>query len=145
MPPRYVQKYGPMYRRRSGQTPSHNEAAPANPAPSPRIVGGGFTDLFVPSELTPQNGVVGVVIIAVVLALLAFLVPMLLPAREPRVAAGTTLQGVSMAGLTRAMLNEQIGKRYKQFLETPVTFVYRDRTWTPSASEIGVSINIRQT
>jgi vancomycin resistance protein YoaR len=145
MPPRYVQKYGPMYRRRSGQTPSHNEAAPANSTPSPRIVGGGFTDWFVPSELTPQNGIIGVVIIAVVLALLAFLVPMLLPAREPRVAAGTTLQGVSMAGLTRAMLNEQIGKRYKQFLETPVTFVYRDRTWTPSASEIGVSINIRQT
>lgn len=84
-------------------------------------------------------------IIAVVLALLAFLVPMLLPANEPRVADGTTLQGVSMAGLTRAMLNEQIGKRYKQFLDTPVTFVYRDRTWTPSASEIGVSINIRQT
>ncbi|MEY2846716.1 MAG: hypothetical protein RL076_2262 [Chloroflexota bacterium] len=145
MPPRYVQKYGPMSRRRSGQTPLQIEAAPISPPPPPRIVGGGFTDWIVPSEITPQNGVIGVVIIAVVLALLAFLVPMLLPANEPRVADGTTLQGVSMAGLTRAMLNEQIGKRYKQFLDTPVTFVYRDRTWTPSASEIGVSINIRQT
>lgn len=145
MPPRYYQKFGPMARRRDGVTPVYIAPAPAAKKPPPPIVGPGWVDWLTNVETPPQNGIIGVLVIALILAVLAFVVPLLLPAREPQVAQGVTLQGVSMAGLTRDMLNEQIGKRYQRFLETPVTFVYQEHTWTPTASEIGVSINIRQT
>lgn len=146
MPSRYLQQYGPMARRRRGETPMRVAPTPAVKVPPAPIVGAGrITDWYHTRDITSQNGVIGVVIIAAVLAVLAFLVPLVLPASEPRVATGVTLQGASMAGLTRAMLSEQIGKRYQQFLDAPVTFVYHEHRWTPKASEIGVSIDIRQT
>jgi vancomycin resistance protein YoaR len=85
------------------------------------------------------------VIIAVVLVLLAVCVPYVLPNSEPTVSADVTLQGVVMSGLTRDMLTERISQRYEAFLNEPVTLVYHDKIWHPSAPDLGISIDIRQT
>jgi vancomycin resistance protein YoaR len=113
-------------------------------APS-RIVGAGLTGRA-PSFTTPISlGNMTIVWVAVGVIALVLLAPYLLPASDTSVAAGVTLQGEPMAGMTRVMLNERVGKRYERFLKQPVTLVYQDRVWQPSASELGISLDIRQT
>jgi vancomycin resistance protein YoaR len=80
-----------------------------------------------------------------VVVVLAFITPYVFPASEQAVGIGVTLQGQSMEGMTREMLDEAVTARYEAFLAQPVTLVYQDRAWRPSASELGVSLNIRQT
>jgi hypothetical protein len=87
----------------------------------------------------------GVVVIAIALVLLAVCVPYLLPNSEPTVTHGVTLQGVAMNDLTRDMLTGRISKRYEAFLNEPVTLVYHDQAWHPSAPDLGIAIDIRQT
>ena len=146
MPQRYAQKYGPIQRRRNGLTPPSNPMPQAAPALETRVVGGGVTGwLSRTYDHASSNDIRGVVIIAVVLVLLAVCVPYVLPNSEPTVSAGVTLQGVAMSGLTRNMLTERISQRYEAFLNEPVTLVYHDQVWHPSAPDLGISIDIRQT
>ena len=146
MPPRYAQKYGPIQRRRNGFTPPQNLVSPATPVLETRVVGGGVTGwLSRTYDHASSNDIRGVVIIAVVLVLLAVCVPYVLPNSEPTVSADVTLQGVAMSGLTRDMLTERISQRYEAFLNEPVTLVYQDKVWHPSAPDLGISIDIRQT
>ena len=143
---RYAQKYGPIQRRRDGFTPPQNIVSPATPPIETRVVGGGITGWLTRTyDQASSNDIRGVVIIAVVLVLLAICVPYLLPNSEPMVADGVTLQGVAMSGLTRDMLTERISKRYEAFLQEPVTLTYHEQVWHPSARELGISIDIRQT
>ncbi|MCX6016129.1 MAG: VanW family protein [Chloroflexales bacterium] len=146
MPPRYAQKYGPIQRRRNGFTPPSSPMSQSTPVRETRVVGGGITGWLTRTyDHASSNDIRGVVIIAVVLVLLAVFVPYLLPNSEPTVSTGVTLQGVRMSGLTRNMLTERISKRYETFLNEPVTLVYGDKIWHPSAPDLGISIDIRQT
>lgn len=146
MPQRYAQKYGPIQRRRDGYTPPsvpvHQDVLPKET----RIVGGGLTGWLTRTyDQASGDDIRGVVVIVGVLVLLAICVPYLVPNSEPTVASGVTLQGKAMDGLTRDMLTERISQRYAAFLDEPVTLVYRDKVWRPSAPDLGISIDIRQT
>ena len=146
MPPRYAQKYGPIQRRRDGVTPPSIPMPQEAPVRETRVVGGGVTGwLSRTYDHASSSDIRGVVIIAVVLVLLAVCVPYVLPNSEPTVSADVTLQGVAMSGLTRDMLTERISQRYEAFLNEPVTLVYQDKVWHPSAPDLGISIDIRQT
>lgn len=143
---RYSQKYGPIQRRRNGFTPPQNLISPATPPIETRVVGGGITGWLTRTyDQASSNDIRGVVVIVVVLVLLAIGVPYVLPNSEPMVADGVTLQGVAMGGLTRDMLTERISKRYEAFLQEPVTLKYQEQIWHPSARELGIAIDIRQT
>lgn len=145
MPDQYISKYSPMERRRSGYTPPANVLPKeAQRAPS-RIVGAGLTSRT-PSPTAPISlGNMTIVWVAVGVIALVLLAPYLLPSAEATVATGVTLQGEPLEGMTRVMLNERVGKRYERFLKQPVTLVFQDRIWQPTASELGVSLDIRQT
>jgi vancomycin resistance protein YoaR len=142
MPDRYINRYGPIERRRRGYTPPQNQkpsdiedvviGVPKRPAPSTATI-------MLPTVTQPA------IWIGLVVVVLAFITPYVFPASERAVGIGVTLQGQSMEGMTREMLDEAVTARYEAFLAQPVTLVYQDRAWRPSASELGVSLNIRQT
>ncbi|MEY3989972.1 MAG: hypothetical protein RI985_1053 [Chloroflexota bacterium] len=142
MPDRYINRYGPIERRRRGYTPPQNQkpsdiedvviGVPKRPAPSTATI-------MLPTVTQPA------IWIGLVVVVLAFITPYVFPASEQAVGIGVTLQGQSMEGMTREMLDEAVTARYEAFLAQPVTLVYQDRAWRPSASELGVSLNIRQT
>lgn len=142
MPDRYINRYGPIERRRRGYTPPQNQkpsdiedvviGVPKRPAPSTATI-------MLPTVTQPA------IWIGLVVVVLAFITPYVFPASERAVSIGVTLQGQSMEGMTREMLDEAVTARYEAFLAQPVTLVYQDRAWRPSASELGVSLNIRQT
>ena len=145
MPEHYISKYSPMERRRSGYTPPQNALPKEAPKAPSRIVGGGLTGRT-PSPTTPiALGNLTALWIGLGVLVLVLLTPYLLPSSEAMVGTGVTLQGEGMQGMTRAMLNEAVAKRYERFLKQPVTLVYQDRVWQPTASELGVSLDIRQT
>lgn len=142
MPDRYINSYGPIERRRRGYTPPQNQkpsniedviiGVPKRPDPS-------TATLLLPTVTQPA------IWIGVVVIVLALITPYVFPSSERAVDAGVTLQGQSMEGMTREMLGEAVTARYEGFLAQPVTLVYQDRVWRPTASELGVSLNIRQT
>lgn len=142
MPDRYINRYGPIERRRRGYTPPQNQkpnniedvviGVPKRPEPSTATI-------MLPTVTQPA------IWIGLVVVVLAFITPYVFPASERAVDIGVTLQGQSMEGMTREMLDEAVTARYEAFLAQPVTLVYQDRAWRPSASELGVSLNIRQT
>ncbi|MFM2309124.1 MAG: hypothetical protein RLY87_1245 [Chloroflexota bacterium] len=145
MPEKYVSKYSPMERRRSGYTPPANLLPKEAPKPPSRIVGGGLTGRA-PSPTMPITiGNMSALWIGIAVLVLVLLTPYLLPSNEATVGAGVSLQGEGLEGMTRVMLNERVAKRYERFLKQPVTLVYQDRIWQPTASELGVSLDIRQT
>lgn len=142
MPDRYINRYGPIERRRRGDTPPQNQkpsniedvviGVPKGRSPS-------TTTIMLPTVTQPA------IWIGVVVVLLAFITPYVFPSSERAVEVGVTLQGESMEGLTREMLDEAVATRYKGFLAQPLTLIYQDRVWRPSASELGVSLNIQRT
>lgn len=143
---RYIQKYGPIQRRRDGFKPPTNLGTPTAPPSETRVVGGGVTGwLTWTKERSDSNDMRAVVLIAIVLVVLAVGVPYLLPNSEPTVANGVTLQGVAMGGQTRDLLTTTISKRYASFLKAPVTLKYREQEWHPSASDLGIELDINQT
>ena len=142
MPERYINKYGPIDRRRRGYTPPQNQK-PSNienvvigvpKAPEP-----GTATIMLPTITQPS------IWIGLIVVVLAFITPYVFPASERAVDIGVTLQGQTMEGMTREMLDEAVATRYEAFLARPVTLVYKERVWNPSASDLGVSLNIRQT
>ncbi|MBM4412867.1 MAG: vanomycin resistance protein VanB [Chloroflexi bacterium] len=142
MPERYINKYGPIDRRRRGYTPPQNQK-PGNienvvigvpKAPEP-----GTATIMLPTITQPS------IWIGLIVVVLAFITPYVFPASERAVDIGVTLQGQTMEGMTREMLDEAVATRYEAFLARPVTLVYKERVWNPSASDLGVSLNIRQT
>ena len=145
MPEHYISKYSPMERRRSGYTPPHNALPKEAPKAPSRIVGGGLTGRT-PSATTPITlGNLSALWIGLGVLVLVLLTPYLLPSNDATVGTGVSLQGEGMQGMTRVMLNERVAKRYEHFLKQPVTLVYQDRVWQPTASELGISLDIRQT
>ena len=142
MPDRYINSYGPIERRRRGYTPPQNQkpgniedvviGVPKRPAPSTATI-------MLPTVTQPA------IWIGLVVVVLAFITPYVFPASERAVDVGVTLQGQSMEGMTREMLDEAVTAQYEAFLTQPLTLVYQDRVWRPSASDLGVSLNIRQT
>lgn len=142
MPDRYINSYGPIERRRRGYTPPQNQkpsniedvviGVPKRPEPSTATI-------MLPTVTQPALW------IGLIVVVLAFITPYVFPAAEHAVDIGVTLQGQAMEGMTREMLDEAVATRYELFLAQPVTLVYQDRVWRPSASDLGVSLNIRQT
>ena len=145
MPEQYISKYSPMERRRSGYTPPENMLPKTAPKPPSRIVGGGLTGRAQLLTMPITVGNLSALWIGIAVLVLVLLTPYVLPSNEAAVGAGVSLQGEGLQGMTRAMLNEHVAKRYERFLMQPVTLVYQDRVWQPTASELGVSLDIRQT
>jgi len=145
MPEKYVSKYSPMERRRSGYTPPANLLPKEAPKPPSRIVGGGLTGRAPTPTMPITIGNLSALWIGIAVLVLVLLTPYLLPSNDATVGAGVSLQGEGLEGMTRVMLNEHVAKRYERFLKQPVTLVYQDRIWQPTASELGVSLDIRQT
>ncbi len=141
MPERYINSYGPIERRRRGYTPPQNQkpniedvviGVPKRPEPSTATI-------MLPTVTQPALW------IGLVVVVLAFVTPYVFPGSENAVQVGVTLQGQPLAGMTREMVDEAVATRYEGFLAQPVTLVYQDRVWRPTASDLGVSLNIRQT
>jgi vancomycin resistance protein YoaR len=137
MSEKYYQEYGPIRRRRSkGQIepePPRDrkppEREPKDPAPRKRGRRG-FSLLGL-----------------LLLAIGVIVVYVALPYGTNAIAAGSALRGVSLQGQPIGGLNETqiraaLRARYNDFLRTPVTIVFEDRSWNPTPAEIGVQLDI---
>jgi vancomycin resistance protein YoaR len=63
-------------------------------------------------------------------------------AQGGRVLPGITVQGVALGGLSPDEATAAVETHFGELARTPVVFSYDGRTWTPQASEIGVSVSL---
>lgn len=136
----YYQEYGPIRRRKAGGDlgapedgpPPRNEPPPEPPHPPRRRV-----------RATRRRG------FGPLLALLALLIaaPLLLPYAlsfifRDQALPGVTVQGLSVAGLSRNAISAELSARYDAFLRRPVALVYGDQAWQPALGELGARLDL---
>jgi vancomycin resistance protein YoaR len=137
----YYQEYGPIRRRKAGgelgapeddppprQEPPEPPRAPRRRARSTRRRGGGLVlTLFV----------------------LILAVPLLLPYAlsfvfRDQALPGVTVQGASVAGMSRSAISAELSARYDAFLRRPVALVYGDQAWQPALGELGARLDVEE-
>lgn len=62
-----------------------------------------------------------------------------------RLYPGAAVLGLDLGGLTRAEASARIEQRLRPFLAAPVTFRLAERTWTATAADLGLRINVDET
>jgi len=142
MPERYITEYSPIRRRERGELPDIPADASLDPT---RVVGVNAPSDADGTTSTIETSHTPVAYIIVALVVLALITPYILPQSQPTVAAGTTLQGQSVAGLSRGMLDARVPEMYADFLRNPVTLVFREQSWQPTSAELGISLDIKRT
>lgn len=142
MPERYITEYSPIRRRERGELPDIPADASLDPT---RVVGVSAPSDADGTTSTIETSHTPVAYIIVALVVLALITPYILPQSQPTVAAGTTLQGQSVAGLSRGMLDARVPEMYADFLRNPVTLVFREQSWQPTSAELGISLDIKRT
>jgi vancomycin resistance protein YoaR len=145
MADKYYQEYGPISRRRAAGTLSDEEpqldSAPPEIEPLPlerptrrriarRKRSGGLLGLL----LVVLAGIGGSLALPYAANLFA----------GDRAMDGVSLQGRSIAGMSRAEIRALIEQRYAAFLRAPVTITYEGRSWTPTPEQIGLSFDLDQ-
>ena len=147
MPDKYYQEYGPISRRRASGEIHEDESPPAveplleadsvrrptrrDARPIARRRGRGLLGLL----LLVGIGVGGFLALPYVLGMMA----------GDRVADGVSLQGVPMAGKSRAEVAALLEQRYAPFLSQPVKLTFEEQSWTPTLAQLGVRIDLEQT
>ncbi len=155
----YFQEYGPIQRRRvSGVL--YEEAPVSRVAQSQQPA-----DEHVPPPIQPDIPlparphrrvrrrrirrpfpVKGVLVGTVVLCLAVVLaMPYVLPLRyREQALPNVTVQGVSVAGTDQTVISETLSEHYADFLRQPLTLTYKDQTWRPTLSQLGVTFDLNQ-
>jgi vancomycin resistance protein YoaR len=146
MADKYYQEYGPISRRRAAGT-LRDEEPQLDSGPLPEIEplplerptrrriarrkrGGGLLGLL----LLVLAGAGGFLALPYAANLFA----------GDRAMDGVSLQGRSIAGMSRAEIRALIEQRYAAFLRAPVTITFEDRSWTPTPQQIGLSFDLDQ-
>jgi vancomycin resistance protein YoaR len=146
MADKYYQEYGPISRRRAAGTLGDEETQ-LDSAPPPEIVP---LPLERPTRRRIARRKRGGRLLGLLLLVLAgaggFLA---LPYAAnlfvgDRAMDGVSLQGRSIAGMSRAEIRALIEQRYAAFLRAPVTITFEDRSWTPTPQQIGLSFDLDQ-
>ncbi len=146
MADKYYQEYGPISRRRAAGT-LRDEETQLDSAPQPDIVP-------LPLERPTRRRIArrkrgGGVFILLLLVLAGAGGFLALPYAAnlfagDRAMDGVSLQGRSIAGMSRAEIRALIEQRYAAFLRAPVTLTFEDRSWTPTPQQIGLSFDLDQ-
>ncbi len=146
MADKYYQEYGPISRRRAAGTLRDEETQ---------------IDAALPPEIEPlplerptrrriarrkRSGGVFALLLLVLAGVGVFLA---LPYAAnlfagDRAMDGVSLQGRSIAGMSRAEIRALIEQRYAAFLRTPITITFEGRSWTPTPEQIGLSFDLDQ-
>jgi vancomycin resistance protein YoaR len=144
MADKYYQEYGPISRRRAAGTLSDEEAQ-LDVAPPPEIAP---LPLERPSRRRIARrkrgrGLLGLLLLVLVGAggFLALPYAANLFAGD-RAMDGVSLQGRSIAGMSRAEIRALIEQRYAAFLSAPVTITFEGRSWTPTPQQIGLEFDL---
>jgi vancomycin resistance protein YoaR len=144
MADKYYQEYGPISRRRAAGTLSDEEAQ-LDVAPQPEIAP---LPLERPSRRRIARrkrgrGLLGLLLLVLVGAggFLALPYAANLFAGD-RAMDGVSLQGRSIAGMSRAEIRALIEQRYAAFLSAPVIITFEGRSWTPTPQQIGLEFDL---
>lgn len=132
----YYQEYGPIRRRRAGQPQAQDagEPPPEPPRPGRRA-----------RRRVTRRRRIGWLWLLLPLALLAgapLALPYLLQLYYGDGAMpGVSIQGEPVAGLSGDAISTDLRQRYEPFLNQPLTLFYAGRTWQPSLSDLGISLD----
>ncbi len=146
MADKYYQEYGPISRRKAAGTLS-DEDSQLDSGPQPEIVP---LPLERPTRRRIARRKRGGGVLALLLLVLAgaggFLA---LPYAAnlfagDRAMDGVSLQGRSIAGMSRDEIRALMEQRYAAFLRAPVTITFEGRSWNPTPEQIGLSFDLDQ-
>jgi len=146
MADKYYQEYGPISRRKAAGTLS-DEAPQLDSGPQPEIEP---LPLARPTRRRVARrkrgrGLLGLLllVLAGVGAFLALPYAVNLFAGD-RAMEGVSLQGRSIAGMSRDEIRAQMEQRYAAFLRAPVTISFEGRSWTPTPQQLGLGFDLDQ-
>jgi vancomycin resistance protein YoaR len=146
MPDKYYQEYGPISRRRAAGT-LRGEEPQLDSGPLPEIEP-------LPLERPTRRriarrkrggGLLGLLLLVLAGAGVFLALPYAANLfAGDRAMDGVSLQGRSIAGMSRAEIRALIEQRYAAFLRTPVTITFEGRSWTPTPQQIGLGFDLDQ-
>jgi vancomycin resistance protein YoaR len=146
MPDKYYQEYGPISRRRAAGTLSDEE---------PQLDSGPLPEIEpLPLERPTRRriarrkrggGLLGLLLLVLAGAGVFLALPYAANLfAGDRAMDGVSLQGRSIAGMSRAEIRALIEQRYAAFLRTPVTITFEGRSWTPTPQQLGLGFDLDQ-
>ena len=144
MADKYYQEYGPISRRRAAGTLSDEETQ-IDAAPQPEIEP---LPLERPTRRRIARRKRGGGLLGLLLLVLAGVgVFLALPYAAnlfagDRAMDGVSLQGRSIAGMSRAEIRALIEQRYAAFLRAPITITFEGRSWTPTPQQLGQLVGL---
>jgi vancomycin resistance protein YoaR len=146
MADKYYQEYGPISRRKAAGT-LVDEEAQLDLGPQPEIAP---LPLERPSRRRIARrrrgrGLLGLLVLVLIGAggFLALPYAANLFAGD-RALDGVSLQGRSIAGMSRDEIRALMEQRYAAFLRAPVTITFEGRSWNPTPEQIGLSFDLDQ-
>lgn len=136
---RYYQEYGPIYRRRvrQGLTSADEERtpeAPRRPRTRRPLRHRRRTPLWV------WFVIVGFCFVGFPLGMI-YAIDVIYP---ETILPGVSIRGEPVGGYSRADLIIELRRRYRAFEQRPVTLTFRDRSWQPTLTDLGVTFDIEQ-
>ncbi|MEO7909288.1 MAG: peptidoglycan binding domain-containing protein, partial [Roseiflexaceae bacterium] len=146
MADKYYQEYGPISRRKAAGTLSDEEPQ-LDSGPQPEIVP---LPLERPTRRRIARRKRGGRLLGLLLLVLAGAgVFLTLPYAVnlfagDRAMDGVSLQGRSIAGMSRDEIRALIEQRYAAFLRAPVTITFEGRSWTPTPQQLGLGFDLDQ-
>jgi len=146
MADKYYQEYGPISRRKAAGTLSDEEAQ-LDSGPQPEIEP---LPLERPSRRRIARrrrgrGLLGLLLLVLVGAGVFLALPYTVNLfAGDRAMDGVSLQGRSIAGMSRAEIRALIEQRYAAFLRAPVTITFEGRSWTPTPQQLGLGFDLDQ-
>lgn len=146
MADKYYQEYGPISRRKAAGTLSDEEAQ-LDGAQQPEIVP-------LPLERPTRRriarrkrgrGLLGLLLLVLAGAGVFLALPYAVNLfAGDRAMDGVSLQGRSIAGMSRDQIRALIEQRYATFLRAPVTITFEGRSWTPTPQQLGLGFDLDQ-
>jgi len=146
MADKYYQEYGPISRRKAAGTLSDEESQ-LDSGPQPEIEP---LPLERPSRRRIARrrrgrGLLGLLLLVLVGAGVFLALPYTVNLfAGDRAMDGVSLQGRSIAGMSRAEIRALIEQRYAAFLRAPVTITFEGRSWTPTPQQLGLGFDLDQ-
>jgi len=142
---KYYQEYGPISRRRAAGTLSDEEPQ-FDSAPQPEIEP---LPLERPTRRRiarrKRGGLLGLLLLVLAGAGVFLALPYAVNLfAGDRAMDGVSLQGRSIAGMSRAEIRALIEQRYATFLRAPVTITFEGRSWTPTPQQLGLGFDLDQ-
>jgi vancomycin resistance protein YoaR len=144
MADKYYQEYGPISRRKAAGT-LNDEETQLDFGPQPEIVP-------LPLERPTRRrvarrkrtgGLLGLLLLVLAGAGLFLALPYAVNLfAGDRAMDGVSLQGRSIAGMSRAEIRALMEQRYATFLRAPVTITFEGRSWTPTPQQIGLGFDL---